>query len=171
MVWVTDAKIVVMLCELAKGKKDFIYFQYISTQYVISGAGGVFIFLKSCIISGFSGCSKYFPTDVGETQVHGNYKVTCDFIRVENDDFIERELSVATVPQIDEKTTKNVTHLQFKTWPNYGVPQGNQTKYPSLFYMNEILHYILSILTHIKKLGPKAIAGFIEHVRDCTTKR
>ena len=29
-----------------------------------------------------------------------------------------------------------------------------------------------SILNHIlKKLGPKAIAGFIEHVRDCTTKR
>ena len=113
MVWVTDAKIVVMLCRY--------------------------------------GCSKYFPTDVGETQVHGNYKVTCDFIRVENDDFIERELSVATVSQIDEKTPKNVTHLQFKTWPNYGVPQGNQTKYPSLFYMNEILHYIFSILIHVLK--------------------
>ena len=91
---------------------------------------------------------------------------------MENDDFIERELSVATVSQIDEKTPKNVTHLQFKTWPDCGVPQGNQTKYPCLFFneWNLALHFF-NFDPCFKKLGPKAIAGFIEHVRDCTTKR
>ena len=65
---------------------------------------------------------------------------------MENDDFVERELSVTTVPQIVDKSSKSVTHLQFKTWPNYGVPQGNQIKYPCLFLMNKMRAYFITFL-------------------------
>ena len=64
----------------------------------------------------------------------GSFNVNCQSITVDNTDFVERKLQLTTTD--DPSASKELTHLQFKTWPNYGVPE-----------------------------GPTAIAGFIDHVR------
>ena len=89
---------------------------------------------------GFQGCSKYFPSDAGENQTHGSFNVNCQSITVDNTDFVERKLQLTTTD--DPSASKELTHLQFKTWPNYGVPEGST-----------------------------AIARFIDHVRQTCIKR
>ena len=88
---------------------------------------------------GFQGCSEYFPSDAGENQTHGSFNVNCQSITVDwHSDFVERELQLSMTD--DPSTSKELTHLQFKTWPDCGVPDG------------------------------PTIAGFIDHVRQTVIK-
>ena len=88
MVWKTDTKIIVMLCQVQPG---------------------------------FTGCSEYFPMKSGEKTRHGAYEITNEKM-IEEGTIFQREL---VIKQGSE--TKNVTHLQFTAWPNYGVPGSAET--------------------------------------------
>ena len=100
------------------------------------------------MISGFKGCSQYFPGKTGDVDMYKvektpNYcRLACidHCIRLpedgkvnefmvkntathETESYVERtfELSLANK---DESLTESrlISHLQFKNWPNYGVP-------------------------------------------------
>lgn len=69
------------------------------------------------IARGFTGCSQYFPTSGSVT--HGPFTISHKETVVENQDFVDRELELVLGSE-----KRLIRHLQFKTWPNYGVPEG-----------------------------------------------
>merc|ERR1719400_2200201 len=113
---------------------------------------GCRIVVMLCDISpGFQGCSQYFPItkdaskcEGGDSFIFGNYKITELETILSNDDYIEREFLLERTSKWDSPTqsccgpfvggepqekdtdikveSRRVRHLQFKTWPNYGVP-------------------------------------------------
>ena len=87
MIWETNSKLIVMLCEVQ---------------------------------SGFSGCSKYFPTEIGENVKHGHFDVKCIEANA-TDVYIERSFELTSDKEKNIQPRK-IEHLQFLKWPNYGVP-------------------------------------------------
>ena len=100
------------------------------------------------MFSGFKGCSQYFPGKTGDVDMHKvektpNYcRLACidHCIRLpedgkvnefmvkntathETESYVERTFELSVVNK-DESLTESrlISHLQFKNWPNYGVP-------------------------------------------------
>ncbi len=68
--------------------------------------------------TGFTGCSPYYPED-GSTEIHlSPFKITLKDINEEQDS-CER---ILVISREGSGETQELIHLQFKSWPNYGVP-------------------------------------------------
>ena len=77
---------------------------------------------------GFTGCSQYFPPQVGEEQVHGGWKVVNRGEKDMGDGNMVRQLDMMalgenTVQKYSDTadSLQKVVHMQFTMWPNYGV--------------------------------------------------
>lgn len=68
---------------------------------------------------GYSGCSQYFPPVVGESQTHGQNKVTLESEVEVEAGIVERRLNIAGAAAAGGSRT--IDHVQFNNWPNYGV--------------------------------------------------
>jgi protein tyrosine phosphatase len=66
--------------------------------------------------TGFTGCSEYFPLMEGQTMTHG--KFTIKTVKSSGQPLF----NVRSFELTHEQETRTVKHLQFKEWPNYGVP-------------------------------------------------
>eukprot|EP00092_Neocalanus_flemingeri_P037205 GFUD01040509.1.p1 GENE.GFUD01040509.1~~GFUD01040509.1.p1 ORF type:complete len:368 (+),score=158.64 GFUD01040509.1:72-1106(+) len=76
------------------------------------------IVMLCAVQEGFTGCSQYFPPQVGEEQVHGGLKVVNKGEQDRGDGNMVRQLDLGTV---GENMVQKVVHMQFTMWPNYGV--------------------------------------------------
>lgn len=78
---------------------------------------GVTIVVMMCAVQkGFGGCSGYFPTDRKES-VWADIKVRdCDKVS-KGESSVVRTLELET----EGAAVREVTHMQFTAWPNYGV--------------------------------------------------
>jgi tyrosine-protein phosphatase non-receptor type 9 len=63
-------------------------------------------------------CHQYWESEVGETAEHGNFKVKTTAID-SNENYSVASLEIKNI-KTDE--TRNVSHWQFTSWPDYGVP-------------------------------------------------
>lgn len=91
--WMTGSRIIVMLCDVSPG---------------------------------FQGCSQYFPISFTPTFKSGPFRVTELEIIRHTDNYIEREFSVEKLGESGPdggRESRRIRHLQFNTWPNYGVPE------------------------------------------------
>ena len=74
----------------------------------------------------FQGCSQYFPISFTPTFKSGPFRVTELEIIRHTDNYIEREFSVEKLGESGPdggRESRRIRHLQFNTWPNYGVPE------------------------------------------------
>ena len=56
---------------------------------------------------------------------HGKFRITDTETIISNDDFVEKEFLLEKITEKEKSLcteTKRIRHLQFKTWPNYGLP-------------------------------------------------
>lgn len=63
-------------------------------------------------------CHQYWESTEGETSEHGNFRVKTNAID-SNENYSVASLEIKNV-KTDE--TRNVSHWQFTSWPDYGVP-------------------------------------------------
>merc|ERR1712025_173576 len=76
------------------------------------------VVMLCAVQDGFTGCSQYFPSSLGEEQVHRGWKVVSKGKEEKDKGIIVRELEFVG----DNKSfIHKVTHMQFTMWPNYGV--------------------------------------------------
>ncbi|PAA56637.1 hypothetical protein BOX15_Mlig010339g2 [Macrostomum lignano] len=61
-------------------------------------------------------CALYWPKSPGESQTYGDVTVTCQSVD-DQEDLVTTEL---TITQRD--SCRSVTHLQFTSWPDFGIP-------------------------------------------------
>eukprot|EP01083_Nonionella_stella_P104066 297844_1 len=69
---------------------------------------------------GFSGSARYWPKCTGESIIFGDFSVT--LLKEESIpeiDCMKRSILLCHRPSGDQR---NIVHLQFRGWPNYGVP-------------------------------------------------
>jgi len=66
---------------------------------------------------GYSGCSQYFPAEIGDSQTHGHNKVTLESEVEVEAGIVERRLTIAG----EAGRARTIDHVQFNNWPNYGV--------------------------------------------------
>ena len=80
---------------------------------------GTSILIKFYFFLGFTGCSPYYPEDTESEVTFTPFTIS---LKHSNDDphFSEKRLVIA---KDGESETREVIHLQFKSWPNYGVPE------------------------------------------------
>ena len=74
----------------------------------------------------FQGCSQYFPISFTPTFKSGPFRVTQLKIIQQTDNYIERDLTVEKLGEYGpdgKRESRHIRHLQFHTWPNYGVPE------------------------------------------------
>ena len=70
------------------------------------------------IQQGFTGCSQYFPSQEGDTQTHGDLRVSNVVTQTSPlNDFTVRDIELQGLS--GEKNT--LKHIHFKLWPNYKV--------------------------------------------------
>ena len=63
----------------------------------------------------------YFPTEVGKAVSKGNFTLTMNVKPTEEKHMIIRHFNVTD----HKKLNGNVTHIHFKSWPDFGVPSAN----------------------------------------------
>lgn len=81
-------------------------------------------------------CERYWPTEVGETEVYGDYEIKLEEERPYlEDDFVLRLISMK-----DQRTseTRNLWQLHYREWPDHGCPDGEK----QLLNMLEVMETI-----------------------------
>ena len=74
-----------------------------------------------CQISpGFTGCSEYFPTNIGDEVQHGFFNVK-NIAMEETNVCVKRTFELTSLNDKD-KPERLIQHFQFLNWPNYGIP-------------------------------------------------
>ena len=75
------------------------------------------IVMMCSVTPGFTGCSQYFPDKTGDKAEHGNFLVK-NIETQDDDSYVERSFDLVE----KNSESRQIVHLQFKKWPNYGVP-------------------------------------------------
>ncbi|KAK3930625.1 Tyrosine-protein phosphatase non-receptor type 9 [Frankliniella fusca] len=67
-------------------------------------------------------CGQYWSPDEGGSLTFGNFEVTTDAVE-QNEDYTVTSLTLTNTKTEESRT---VSHMQFTSWPDYGVPQSAQ---------------------------------------------
>jgi len=91
---------------------------------------------------GFTGCSQYFPTNVGDEMCHG--KIRIKNISTESANGVDSRKLEVTDSSGDKHT---VQHLNFTEWPNYGVVEN----------LSQLLSFIKTVANMHQSGAPMAV--------------
>lgn len=83
---------------------------------------GVIVMTTRCVERTRTKCGQYWPATEGEEQEHGEFRIANQGVEAAGD-YQVTELQVCLRDSEDEYTARTVWHLQFLSWPDYGVPE------------------------------------------------
>lgn len=83
---------------------------------------GVIVMTTRCIERTRTKCGQYWPATEGEEHEHGEFRIANMGVEAAGD-YQVTELQVCSRDCEDEFSTRTIWHLQFLSWPDYGVPE------------------------------------------------
>lgn len=76
-------------------------------------------------------CGQYWPLEVNSSVEYGPYRVTNNDVQY----FTDFNITRLTLVNLESDQTRKVTHMQFLSWPDYGVPH---SAYAMLHFRNKV---------------------------------
>lgn len=84
----------------------------------------VVVMTTKVVERGRTKCGQYWPSEVGGSLTFGQFEVTCG--EMEESEDAGYTVSSLTLTNTKTEESRTVSHMQFTSWPDYGVPQSAQ---------------------------------------------
>jgi len=105
------------------------------------GQQEVHVIVMLCLVQeGFTGCSQYFPPQLGEEQVHGGWKVVNKGKQERGKGKVVRQLDLL---DLKKNRLQTVVHMQFTMWPNYGVVEN----------VEQLASFVKEVYREVREVG------------------